>query len=200
MASTERNAGTGTDGGESINPTWTDVGNIVSSNNANSVVALSSTNNISNSLTASNFGFMIPSFATIDGIICTVERRASASNTIADYSVRIVKNGSIPAGSDDKKNIGTFWSTVEGDESYGSPADLWNTTWSASDINNTNFGFAIRCEYIPAYSVETALVDLMYITIYYTIDNLNFGTTSISKAYYVSTEIKSVYYGSTQIV
>lgn len=203
MAFEEKNAGTGTDGGEFANSIWTDSFNIVSSNNSYAVVGLSGGDfnyRTSNTLSATNFSFAIPSLATIDGIICTVERKASLANTITDYSVQILKNGSVPSGSDDKQDGGTFWSTTEGDVSYGSPTDLWNTTWSASDINNSNFGFAVRCEYIPAYSNASAFVDLMYIRVYYTVNNIRYSTTGIKDIYYGTTKIQSIYYGATQII
>ena len=199
MATSQKNAGSGTDGGEFAPSTWIDTSNIVSSNNQYSVVALSSSANydISNTLKADQFGFDIPSLASIDGIVCTVERKASAASTIVDYTVRILKNGS-PVGTD-KAATSTFWSTTEGDVSYGSPTDLWGTSWYASDINNSNFGFQIRCEYVPGYSGSSASVDLMYITVYYTLNNLKFGTTSVANIYYGNTSIKSIYYGSTRI-
>lgn len=202
MASEQKNAGTGTDGGEFGNSIWIDTFNIVSSNNTYSVVSLSDgggADAISNTLKATNFGFSIPSLANIDGIICTVERKASSDNAITDYTVRIVKNGTVPDGSDDKKDDINFWSTVEGDVSYGSPSDLWNTTWTPSDINSSNFGFQIRCEYIPAYSSASASVDLMYITVYYSIGQIKFSTENISKIYFGNTEIVSVYYGQSKI-
>lgn len=199
MATSQKNTGNGTDGGEFGPSEWQDVFNIVSSNNQYAIVdlAAASSYDISNTLKADQFGFDIPSTATIDGIVCTVERKAGAANQIVDYTVRILKNGS-PVGTD-KAATSTFWSTTEGDVSYGSPTDLWGTSWYSSDINNSSFGFQIRCEYVPAYSNGGAYVDLMYITVYYTLNNLKFGTTSVANIRYGNTSIKSIYYGSTRI-
>lgn len=200
MPSTTLLAGRGVNSGTTAN--WTNPGNITAKDNTYAAVSLtygSATTSVSVYLRADQFGFSIPSTATIDGIVCTVQRYASSASTIRDYAVQLLKNGSVPSGSDDKKDTGTYWSTSEGDVSYGSPSDLWNATWSPSDINNTGTGFAVRCEYVPAYGGASAYIDSMEMTVYYTVDGIKFGTTSVAKAYYGSTEIKAVYYGTTQI-
>lgn len=200
MASSTKNAGRGVTSGPTVD--WVNPNNIVSSNNVYSTAGLTAgadTVRVSDYLRADQFAFDIPAVATIDGIVCSVERKASSASSIRDYAVQMLKNGSVPGGSDDKKNTAVYWSTTEGTVSYGSPTDLWNATWTPTDINNSTTGFAIRCDYIPAYSSATAYVDTMSMTVYYTVAGFKFGSTSVGRIYYGSTEIKAVYYGSTQI-
>jgi hypothetical protein len=200
MASVLKLAGRGVTSGATVD--WTNPNNITSSNNVYATALLSAgadTIRVSDFLRADQFAFDIPAIATIDGIVCSVERKASAASAIRDYAVQMLKNGSVPVGSSDKKDLAVYWSITEGTVSYGSPTDLWNATWTPSDINNSTTGFTIRCDYIPGYSSATASVDAMSMTVHYTVDGIKFGSTSISRAYYGSTEIKAVYYGSTQI-
>lgn len=91
-------------------------------------------------LKATNFGFSIPSGATINGIVVTIERRCSDFE-IKDYAARIVKGGVIK--NTDKSNPNLYSSTSFESTTYGGPTDLWGETWTASDINNSGFGFAI---------------------------------------------------------
>jgi hypothetical protein len=58
----------------------------------------------------------------------------------SDNAVRIVKGGVI--GSTDKSGISN-WNSTDTVVYYGGPSDLWGESWSASDINSSNFGFAI---------------------------------------------------------
>ena len=69
------NPGTGTTkvlAGSSMN--WSGAGNILSSDNVDASVAPGTGAVYSNYLVAKNFGFSIPSGATIDGIIVKIER------------------------------------------------------------------------------------------------------------------------------
>ena len=198
MASVTNFPGLGYNSGPTVN--WTNPNNVLSSDNVYATVTLSPgypSNSVSNYDRVDDFGFSIPATATINGIVCTVERKASSASAIRDFSVVIIKDGT-PTGND-KKDTSTYWSTTEGEVSYGSPTDLWGTTWTPSNINHPDTGFAVRCEYVPAYNSATAYIDSMKMTVYYTVDGMQFGTTAISKIYYGSTEIQAIYYGSTQL-
>lgn len=118
---------------------WTNTGNASSSDN---IYADIPTNGISANgaytdyFFASDFGFSIPTDATIDGILVEIER--TDVNNAKDDAVNIVKGGSV--GSEDK-SLTPAWS-AEAVISYGDATDLWSETWTASDINSSNFGVA----------------------------------------------------------
>jgi cysteine-rich repeat protein len=112
-----------------------------------------------NYLKATGFGFGVPASAVIDGIEVDVERR-SAAGSVFDAAARIVKGGVVGATD---RSIGGFWSTVDTVVTYGSNGDLWGETWTATDINSASFGFALSVD----DSVDTAVVDLITITVYY---------------------------------
>jgi hemolysin activation/secretion protein len=59
-----------------------------------------------------------------------------------EYSIKIAKSdGSI--GSSNKSTEATL-PTSDTYVSYGGSSDLWNETWSSSDINNSNFGVVFQ--------------------------------------------------------
>jgi len=113
-------------------------------------------------LKVTNFGFSIPSSATINGILVEVERKRSGV-TITDSSIRIVKGGSI---SSTNLSTGAVWPGIESYDSFGSSSELWGESWTATDINSSDFGFVISAS--TAGIARTASVDHIRITVYYT--------------------------------
>ena len=200
MASSTKAAGRGQTSGPTVD--WVSPNNILASDNVYTTAALSygsDSTAVSDYIRADYFGFDIPEFATIDGIIGTLERKASAASVIQDYIVSILKNGTVPAGSDDKKYTLGYWPAADDTINYGSASDLWGTTWTPADINNVLFGFGIRAKYMPGYGSATAYVDYMSMTVYYTLNGIKHGATSVGRVYHGSTIIKAIYHGSTQI-
>ncbi len=115
-------------------------------------------------LGSSQYGFNIP-VSTITGIMAEVQRRCTNANgLVRDSTIKLLKAG-VPVGANKATN--TVWPTAFAYQSYGSSSDLWGTTWTSADINNTNFGL-----YLTAYEVApttvTADVDHVRITVYYT--------------------------------
>jgi len=97
-------------------------------------------NQESNWIKATNFGFSIPTGATINGITVTIKRLAG-DGSARDIFAQIVKNGSITGTN--KANPNDWSVTTYETITYGSSSDLWGESWSASDINSSNFGFAL---------------------------------------------------------
>ena len=129
--STTRSAGTGSG--------WTTPTNVVSSNNSYATTSIAGLAT-SPALDASSFGMGVPSSAYIRGISARIERASSVSNTISDADVYLLKNGA-PAGSD--KAVAGSWPTSDTYRTYGTSSDLWGTTWTAADVNASNFGLRL---------------------------------------------------------
>lgn len=123
--------------------TWTNPGNSTSSDNARAIATLDDLQ-ISHYLKVTNFGFSIPSNASIKGVTVEIEKSAQTASRIKDSEVKIVKGGSI--GTTNKADTTNFWSTTDGYAPYGGSSDLWGETWSPSDINSSNFGFVISAK------------------------------------------------------
>jgi len=137
-------AGTGTNVTGVGNVSWTNTGNIASASTTDNARVILQ-NNSSNYLKGSNYGFNIPPGAIINGITVDIAklRESGAGNEIFDTSVRLVKNGSIIGSNHADPNNWTRDQGTPAVVSYGGNSDLWGATWTAADINATNFGVVI---------------------------------------------------------
>ncbi|HEY4503407.1 MAG TPA: hypothetical protein VJC14_03170 [Candidatus Paceibacterota bacterium] len=123
-----------------------------------------------NYLKATNFSFSIPKGATILGISVGIERSRTSdigpSIEIRDNEIKIIKSDGT-LGSQNKSKT-TNWPTADTYTSYGSTTDLWGENWTASDINNANFGVAISAKGMSSSgNNRDAQVDHVRITVNY---------------------------------
>jgi MSHA biogenesis protein MshQ len=142
---------------------WGGLGNVtVSDNNYATATVINS--EITNYLKCTGYNFAIPAGAVINGISVGVEDHSA--RTINDYAVQLVKSGTILA-----TNYATNTNMPTGDAytTYGGATDLWAGSWTYTDINNANFGVAFAAQRGPYNTTDTAYVDHMPITVYYTL-------------------------------
>lgn len=162
--------------------TFTNNGNTFASDNTLGVVSITNPSNaqlsdnsyatavlllsqISNYLKVTNFGFTIPTDATITGITVSIERSSNTLNGTHDDSIRLVK-GDVISGND--KATAAQWPTSDAVATYGSSTDLWGLTLTPADINLSTFGVVIAA---IADLASTAQIDYITITIDYTGSN-----------------------------
>lgn len=69
----------------------------------------------------------------IAGVGAPLDNRVSIVNS--DTSIGTTNNASVDA-----------WESSKTYKTYGGASDLWDETWSASDINSSNFGIAFAAE------------------------------------------------------
>lgn len=124
-----------------------------------------------------DYGFSVPSAATVDGIYREIKK--DDNNTAGeafDAHVYLTKDGSTP-GAEDKADTGTPWPDNLTWIDYGGPSDLWNDTWSPADVNASTFGGFISASAVRVSGNFEARVDADRITIYYTdhADHLTFS-------------------------
>ena len=128
-----------------------------------------------NWLVSKNLDSNIPNDATIEGIKIYIDRYNSFTGDgtviITDNAIYLTKNGTDTVGNN--KSVGTVWASTDTDTyaTYGGVSDLWGTTWTASEINNDNFGVMIGPTILyDSSSGEnggSAKVDHVYIEITY---------------------------------
>ena len=154
--------------------TWSNLANLFST-------SLSSVTNLPYYLTlpvrsyyivGQGFGFSIPTGATINGIVVTLEASSydaqGAGNNARDYIIKIVKNNTI-TGTDKSTLASLTPNSTYVNRTYGSSTDLWGETWTAADINNSNFGIAYSAELStsPKGTISIQVRNLR-ITVHYT--------------------------------
>lgn len=155
--------------------TWASVNNAKVSDNLFSTVNMT-LNSTSHYLKATNFGFAIPSTATIVGILVSIQDRRSANGGggVKENAIKIVKSDG--TFGTQNKSTGATLPFPKSSTSYGSKTDLWNETWAASDINNSLFGVGISVIEPGINGTSVTGVDFISITVYY-----NSTYTNISK-------------------
>ncbi len=146
--------------------TWTNPGNIAADDNAYATATLTS-GTTSHYLRGTNFGFTIPTNATITGIVVEIGRYTSGRTTplTRDNIVRLVKAGAI-VGTNNAVT-GTDWPAAEGIATYSPTDPLWGTTWTPDEINANNFGVVLSAINSNGTRSRTATVDYMRITVSY---------------------------------
>lgn len=118
---------------------WSNAGGALASDNNRATVVIND-NEVSNYLGCVGYNFNIPAGATITGIRVNVERSSNNTGTQRDNSMRLVKGGTV-TGAD--RATATIYTTTDTYETHGSANDLWGTTWTPAEINQTNFGAAL---------------------------------------------------------
>jgi hypothetical protein len=119
-------------------------------------------------LKATNFGFAIPTGATINGVTVVINRKSSYNSTFytTDRIVSLVKNNSVSG--DNNADTVSKWPTSDGNASYGGASSLWGNTFSAEDINLETFGVVLQATmFRPSKGSVYAYVDFISITVTY---------------------------------
>ncbi|OGO26742.1 MAG: hypothetical protein A2Z16_06515 [Chloroflexi bacterium RBG_16_54_18] len=127
-------------------------------------------------LLGTDYGFAIPTDAVIDGIVVEIHRETNASSlpALRDNIVQLVKGGVISG--DNKAAVGTDWPTTFMTARYGGVTDLWGTTWTAEEINSSDFGVVLSITNPNPSNSAKGTLDWMRISVYY---NLIDSTTTV---------------------
>jgi hypothetical protein len=112
-------------------------------------------------LTASNFGFSIPTYDIVKGIKVEIKRKASGG-ILGDYSVKLIKGGVIGGT---EHGLAANWPTVNEYATYGSSTDMWGLAWDPADINAITFGVGISVGF-PWDGDGIAYIDYIKMTVY----------------------------------
>ncbi len=142
-----------------------------------------------NYLVCKNLDSNIPNDATIEGIKIYIDRYNSfigdGTVSIKDDAIYLTKNGTDTVGSN--KSTGATWPSSDTDTyaTFGGVSDLWGTSWTASEINDDNFGVmigpTIEFDGLTGENGSDAKVDHVYVEITYA-----GGTTGRRRAAFVA--------------
>src|SRR5665647_558048 len=133
------NPGSGSNDTRIGTQTWLNPGNITSPGAPYASVVLYNKHIYSNYLRATQYGFAIPTNASIEGIEVNINRKSDSHNpNVLDNVISLVKAGAIVG--DNKALTANNWPTVLTVATYGGPSDLWGTTWTPAEVNAIDFG------------------------------------------------------------
>ena len=123
------------------------------------------TTGTSHYLKANDFGFNIPSNATILGVVLAKTGYFSGSGA-GTFSAKLVIGGSV-AGSNRDQNFGAVGTYV-----FGGETDLWGNTLTPAIVNNSNFGVALYTTLTTASNAYVN-VDGIQLSVFYTVPSGN---------------------------
>jgi len=141
---------------------WADTTNSLSDDALSASVTFDGTNSDSQLLWIHDFGFTFPTTElSIDGISAKVLR--TGTGLTEDLQVTLTHGATPTLTSPSKHQSGTWVSDVDGTANYGGVSDIWNRVWSGSEVNDSNFGFAISAE--STMNFDAGLVDFVELTV-----------------------------------
>lgn len=150
---------------------WTNLNNLLYEDGLTaSSSILSGNNKYTDYLYITNFGFILPGTARVDGILVEI-KISGVEGTSRDHTIQLLKNGN-RVGTN-KARFSTAWPVSLTFISFGSSTDLWGASWNQSDINSTNFGIAISVKNKKKRGnpVATPRIDYVRISVFF---NQNF--------------------------
>ena len=139
--------GTGADDNAVGTQVWSNPG-YITADDTNYASCSAAGSGSSHYLKGTNPAFTIPSGSTINGIELTINRRSfanSGNQYTVDNIVKLVKGGTVQGN--DKADTVNHWPTSLTDKVYGGSSDLWGLSWSAADINASNFGAVLSAKW-----------------------------------------------------
>lgn len=151
---------------DAAGPAWSNLSNVTSSNNTRATCSLLAPDANSARMILSNFGFSIPTGATIDGIVLQIEGYSTTSPNTNAITYLFKTVGGTEFGS-------TFTTMPQTTESVVSSATfsgssyLWETTWTPAEINSTGFGTRIFWANNDSID-QTVHIDHVTIVVHYT--------------------------------
>lgn len=143
---------------------WSSPGNVSSENGSYASVGVLINSDHSKTLIARGFGFSIPATDVIDGITVEIKRRVDQFfGGAADRQVQLTKNGTTFIGNSEAAP--SAWPSSDTWASYGGTTNLWNTTWTAGEVNSPTFGVCVSVDI--AGLAASAMIDHIKITVHH---------------------------------
>jgi hypothetical protein len=146
--------------------TWNSTSDAVVDNDTRAVNSTSlSGSAFTDHIVVTNFGLSVPTSETISGVEFIVNKSKSGGTWawLGDYSVVLVKAGSLMT----TNNASVFpWGTSDADYSYGGNTEMWGTTITPTDVNNTGFGVAMASQRYFGFGSPTPRIDNVSVVIH----------------------------------
>lgn len=145
---------------------WVNPSNVLVDSTSAAVATGTSNYDYTHKLRVTNFGFSIPSGATVTGIGFKIRRRCSSPNDVIDDAIQLVLSGTNVGANKATMN---FWSNITETVEYGGTGDLWSwVSASYTNINNSTFGIDVSAS-DDATGLDTNYIEAVWLKIFYTV-------------------------------
>ena len=145
---------------------WVNPTNADTLNDSYASVNITDAENFSDYLRASNFGFALPTGATILGIEVRLLLYGSDPTLTDDAVLLYDESGVIGTENRARDEVMSSKKGTARYNIYGSPTDLWNDTWTESNVEDTDFGWAFSAGYLGATN-QNCFVNVMQMRVWY---------------------------------
>jgi hypothetical protein len=122
------------------------------------------TDDASNYLYATGFGFNVPPNAVVLGITAFVERSSLLGLGIMDHHVQLVSGGAVEPTD---RFHGGLWGASDLVVAYGGSSDRWGHGWTAAEVNVPGFGLAFAARFAETAGNDWARVDQIRLQVDY---------------------------------
>lgn len=111
--------------------------------------------------------FSLPDGATVTSITAFFKKSQdkTAAGIVRDSAVLIIKGGVL--GITNKADTVTEWPDLDEEAYVSHGGDLWNETWTHSDVNSSGIGVVISCEEFGGSGTADARIDHVYMVVVY---------------------------------
>ena len=123
-------------------------------------------------LSIKQFGFNLPTNATVLGVLVEVNRRCNTNGSYYafDYSTRLLDDTATPSGTN-IADTATHWNTSYSYVGIGGSTNLWGNTLTPSIVNSPEFGFSYAVRVISPDTTTYVYIDHVRMTIYYEVNS-----------------------------
>lgn len=147
--------------------TWTNPSNVIVTGTTTFAQIAGTAGVPSEYLKSTNCSFAIPTGVGILGISYSLNGKNGSGFGGTLHDVRVVKAGTVGS----TNNIGAITfptGTTVTSQVFGGAANLWGTTWTPADINNSGFGCAVSgtCTAKQVIDLNTLFMNVTYTTPY----------------------------------
>jgi hypothetical protein len=140
---------------------WSNLTNLEATDGVYATCTPANSGVLCQAISATGFGFALPSTATVTGIQVAIVRHSASGNN-GDTEVQLIKGGT--AQGNNKANTTSYGGT-DSIGTYGSASDLWGLTFLYNDINASTFG--VKFQPTTPSGATTVSVDSITVTVYY---------------------------------
>lgn len=163
--------------GSAAGTSWTNASNALAEDASYATYSISPGGS-SSVLQLTQFGFAVPTGATINGVEAVIKANYSTGDGCQLTTIRLLIGGSASGNTKGPQAL----TTSNTNYTFGGAADLWGLTPTVAQVNATNFGVQVAGQEIGGENGTIVRIDFVSINVYYTVPALGkFVNTMIAR-------------------